>query len=149
MDDSYNLQVSIPTDDDGFVRQQCPACGREFKAPVEDEELVAPGHCPYCGHQDDSWFTPEQMEQFEAQAMAAVMPELKKELDKMARDVSKSSGGLLSMEVKADEVDAPLMIPEAPDMKVVSSPCCSAVLKLEEDWNGSTFCPKCGDSYNL
>jgi hypothetical protein len=149
MEDNYNLEVSIPTDDDGFVRQQYPACGREFKAPVEDEELVAPENCPYCGHQEESWFTAEQMDPFRAQALAAVMPDRQGKLGKMARDLTRSSGGLLTMDVRADDVDVPRMTPEAPDMKLVTSPCCQAVLKLDDDWSGAAFCPKCGELHQV
>jgi DNA-directed RNA polymerase subunit RPC12/RpoP len=149
MDDQISVSVSIPTDDDGYVRQQCPSCGREFKAPVEDDELVTPEHCPYCGHQDDQWFTQEQMEQFEAQALAAVMPQLNADLKKMARGVERSSGGLLTMDVKGDDVDVPVMAPEAPDMAIVTSPCCDASLKLEESWSGTSYCPSCGIPYEV
>ena len=149
MDDHNSIKVSIPADNDGFVRQQCPSCGREFKAPIEDEELVTPGYCPYCGHQDESWFTAEQIEQFEAQTLAAVMPQLKGELDKTARDINRISGGFLTMSVKSDDIDVPVMAPEAPDMKFVTSPCCGARLKLDDDWCGEMFCPECGKSHTL
>lgn len=149
MDDHVNLQVSIPTDEDGFVRQACPSCGREFKAATEDDDLVTPEHCPYCGHQDEQWFTAEQMEQFEAQALAAVMPQIEKELGKSINDVNRSGGGLIKMSLDVPEVDVPTMAPEAPDMRAVTSSCCNASVKIDEDWSGSTFCTECGSEYTI
>lgn len=149
MDDHVEISVSIPTDDDGYVRQECPSCGREFKAPVEDEELAEVGHCPYCGHQDDQWFTAEQMEQFEAEALAAFMPQVEKELKKMANDVNRSGGGFIKMSVDTPDVDVPVMAPEAPDMRTVTSPCCKATLKLDEDWSGRAYCPQCGAEHEI
>lgn len=144
MDDEIEIKVGIPTDDDGYVRQACPSCGREFKAPVEDEGLAEVNHCPYCGHQDDQWFTDEQMEQFRAQALAAYMPQVEKELGKMAGDINRSGGGLIRMSVDAPEVDIPVMATEAPDMRIVTSQCCGANLKIDDDWSGRVYCPRCG-----
>jgi DNA-directed RNA polymerase subunit RPC12/RpoP len=149
VDDHIRISVSIPTDDDGYVRQECPNCGREFKAPVEDEELADIGHCPYCGHQDEQWFTAEQMEQFEAQAMAAFMPQVESEFKKMARDVNRSGGGFITMSVDVPDVDVPVLAPEAPDMCTVTSPCCKAKLKIDEGWSGGVFCPLCGEEYQV
>lgn len=149
MDSQVSLQVTIPTDDDGFVRQECPSCGREFKAATDGDDLVTPAHCPYCGHQDEQWFTAEQTHQFEAQTLAATLPQIEKELAKAIRGVNRSSGGLVKMSIDAPDVDVPVMTPEGPDMCVTTSPCCGAAVKIDDDWNGITFCTACGDEYEV
>ena len=84
------INISLPLDDDGFFRRQCPFCCREFKVLLEKEELddfVLKGidsfmieqqekdvdsgmneysetefTCPYCEQcaPHDSWWTQEQ-----------------------------------------------------------------------------------------
>lgn len=72
------LAVAISTDRDHFLRRTCPSCGRDFKTPIDPNELqwalglhcqrmgldVGPENahpslpdqirCPYCGHEDQS-----------------------------------------------------------------------------------------------
>lgn len=37
MDDEIKISVSIPLDDDGFLRRECPTCEQEFKWFNHDE----------------------------------------------------------------------------------------------------------------
>ena len=57
-DDDVTLEMSIPLDDDGFLRRACPTCEREFKwlPSTNDEEAIDSPEvdhyfCPYCGVQ--------------------------------------------------------------------------------------------------
>jgi hypothetical protein len=69
VDDERSFSLSLPLDEDGFPRRECPSCERELKWLVSDEgetEVAAPpgGYfCPYCGIQADpgSWWTQEQL----------------------------------------------------------------------------------------
>jgi len=38
MSDEAELSMSIPLDEDGFLRRECPTCEREFKLFVPDED---------------------------------------------------------------------------------------------------------------
>lgn len=85
------MNISLPLDDDRFLRRECPLCLREFKVQLEQKELVDLAQegidsflieaseekmvdgesepletkliCPYCGQQasSDSWWTQEQL----------------------------------------------------------------------------------------
>lgn len=85
------MNVSLPLDEDGFLRRECPLCRREFKVRPTPDEMrtiveesthallsneadavpespeeaqVGDNWCPYCGQQakHDSWWTEEQLE---------------------------------------------------------------------------------------
>ena len=85
------MTLSLPLDDDGFLRRECPLCRREFKVMLEEAELISVAQegidsymlegreqaddagqdeetqgeftCPYCGQRAlrDSWWTQEQL----------------------------------------------------------------------------------------
>src|SRR4051794_17454461 len=57
----HRIEVSFPSDGDGFIGQQCPSCAKRFKVRVDDESDHSANFCPYCGIQsDDGWLTEEQ-----------------------------------------------------------------------------------------
>ena len=104
--DNFSMQVSLPTDDDGYLDRTCPneVCEAEFKIlsddwqdKVRDEEVF----CPACGHTatSDNWFTEEQLEHLKTVALAEFMPLLDNEMQRMTRDFNRSmpKGGLISL----------------------------------------------------
>lgn len=73
MDDEVHLSMSLPLDEDGFLRRECPTCEREFKWRADQEDdgegeataVDEDGYfCPYCGVQapTGAWHTKEQIE---------------------------------------------------------------------------------------
>ena len=96
--DEVQLPMSIPVDSDGFLRQECPTCEREFKVwPSKDDEEPAPvpdgGYfCPYCGIQSEvgSWFTKAQIEQALAIAQRDVVEPM---IEKFAQNLNSLSAG--------------------------------------------------------
>ncbi|MEU5529352.1 hypothetical protein ABZ744_20685 [Micromonospora chersina] len=71
--DSFEMRVSIPSDEHGFFGRQCPSCrqifridGSDYNALPDDVELW----CVYCGHHDDhsEFMTQQQLDR----AMRAV-----------------------------------------------------------------------------
>lgn len=56
-----SVAVSLPTDGDGFVSQECPACCKRFKVVFGEGSQRPIGHCPYCGHAGEGcWWTQDQ-----------------------------------------------------------------------------------------
>jgi hypothetical protein len=95
------MQVSLATDNDGFLSQECPTCMRRFKVLLGQGSDQPIRHCPYCGHEGEGcWWTTEQADYLAAVASEELIgPELKK----MARDFNRTSNqGLfkLRMDVK-------------------------------------------------
>ena len=59
MSDTEKFEISIPTDEDGFVLLQCEHCGEYFKctpSDVEDEKVLNI-FCPSCGLISDNYLT--------------------------------------------------------------------------------------------
>ncbi|MET7714463.1 hypothetical protein [Streptomyces sp. NPDC005407] len=54
--DSFEVRVSVPTDEDGFFGRQCPECSMGFRIDGDDYEALPHAltlWCVYCGHHDD------------------------------------------------------------------------------------------------
>jgi len=87
---NIEINVSLPLDDDGYFRRECPFCRKEFKVMLTKEEMATIAQkgidsfmsesnektdseqsdseesyrfCPYCGQsaENDSWWTQEQL----------------------------------------------------------------------------------------
>ncbi len=150
------ISVSLPLDN-GFLRRQCPNCGRQFKwhhGPTDDRppDSVDPPmyYCPYCGEPAavNNWLTDEQVEYVQGMAAGPAMREITDELKRMAR---RHSGGLLKMSVgSSGEPEAPDPLEEPPDMVAVGSPCHPwEPVKVSEDWHGPIRCLVCGEPYSI
>ena len=94
------LEVSFPTDSDGFLSQECPSCGQRFKVVLGEGSEEPISYCPYCGFNgNDCWYTPEQVEHIQAVAAnVAIAPELKK----IERQLKQASKGFLKIDMKSD-----------------------------------------------
>src|SRR5438128_825210 len=73
--DEISISLQLPLDKDGFLRRECPHCGRQFKqwqdTRNDTEESPEAFYCPYCYTQADadSWFTAQQIEHIQQQTM--------------------------------------------------------------------------------
>lgn len=128
MSEEFSVSLSLPLDDDGFLRRECPSCIREFKwfaheVGDPDAELVEQYFCPLCGVASggDEWWTPAQAEY--AQAIAA--PDIEQFMNDTIRDAFRRSkylrmapGDGIDMDVETPE---PMIEPN--DMVIVESPC--------------------------
>lgn len=147
--DDETIEMSVPLDDDGFLRRACPTCERAFKwfsSPEGEGEPVPIGgyYCPYCRVQapDDSWFTDEQVELAKNRVARDI---LGPKVEKMARDLKRSSrGSLFSFDMKYDtpvEMD-PLVEPN--DMRRVDFACHSQEpVKVLDEWARPVYCLIC------
>jgi len=139
------MKVTLGTDDDGFLSQECPSCERRFKVNFSEGSDQPISFCPYCGHNDTGcWWTPEQAEYLSGKAAEEVVGP---ELEKMARDFNrKSSGGLISMNMKVSHSPTP-PAPEEPNdgWPIVTFECCGERIKHDEQ-NSELRCVICGKS---
>ena len=64
MSESMTLQISIPSDDDGYVLLRCQHCGTYFKITTSDAEDdgILNLYCPSCGLISEHYLTPEVVE---------------------------------------------------------------------------------------
>ena len=113
MDDSINISVAIPTDDDGFFRRECPRCEREFKQfnhPNEEDQTHADQYfCPLCGEPSgpDAWWTPAQLEYAQASAMPAIDDFINGALDDVFRGFKSNSFIKVERTVRYDSETPP------------------------------------------
>jgi hypothetical protein len=149
------FSVPIPLDADGFVRRECPNCGRQFKwhdgpANEEAEAHVAPPayHCPLCGTPagPDSWNTREQVEYAIGLATPTIMSAVQDELAAAFR-----GNKFITFERgSGDDVDLPESLTEPDDMMIVASPCHSyEPVKVPEDAGSRFYCLICGEAFSV
>jgi len=124
------MKVSLETDADGFLSQECPACLKRFKAVFEEGSDKTIGHCPYCGHVgNDCWWTEEQIAYFQGVVTDEMVAPM---LGDFARDINQMSrpGDLVQMkaEVSHDPSAAAPVEPDG-DLQVATFACCGERIK--------------------
>ena len=137
------ISVSLSTDDDGLLSQECPSCERRFKVKYNEGSDQPISFCPYCGHNDTGcWWTPEQAEYLSGRAAEEIVAP---ELGKMARNFNrKSRGGLFSMSTKVRRSPAPPPPKELDnDWPHVTFSCCGEVIK-HDGQSSDLRCIICG-----
>jgi hypothetical protein len=154
MRDEVEISMSLPLDDDGFLRRECPTCEREFKWFASDEGESEPPpqggyYCPYCGVQAsaDAWHTKAQVKQAEATVTREVVsPELKK-LERSFREVGRASGGLIETRMDVETPEEPDPLIEMDDMIRVDFSCHpKEPVKVLDNWTQPVHCLICGRS---
>jgi hypothetical protein len=156
-DDEITMSLSIPLDDDGYLRRECPTCEREFKVlpdqsddDVDDEarnaDVDPEGYfCPYCAVQaaTDAWHTTAQLEQAEAVVLRQVMGPALKDFQRSIKGLNRS--GLVRASVDYDLPDEPEPMAEDVSMRRVDFGCHpDEPLKVLEDWSRPVHCLICG-----
>ena len=135
------MEVSFPTDTDGFLSQECPSCQQRFKVIFGEGSQEPISYCPYCGYKGQQcWLTQEQSDHVKAVATNIVLvPELKK----LERKIKGSSKGLLKINMKSN-----LPKPSQPPIETDASfdtlhlPCCKETVKVNRQQKH--FCIICG-----
>lgn len=150
------VSISLPLDNDGFLRRECPHCMQEFKwhhgpANEEAEQMSDSGiyHCPLCGQSagPDSWWTQDQLDYAQKAAMPVAMQSFEDQLDGIFRGASakhfsiKRTGHL-------DSPEDPMPLVEKDDMSTVAPPCHAyEPVKVPETAAGPFYCLVCGSPF--
>lgn len=140
------MEISLASDEDGFISHECPSCDRRFKLSLEDEGEHSLSCCPYCGHRgEDCWFTTEQAEYIQGLAMERlVAPSLRQ----LAKDLGSSSSDFLQINTKLDLPEPPVEpIDTDGNFNVLHFPCCNQTAKLEPQ--DQYFCVACGSEISM
>ena len=146
MSDIFHVEISIPTDDDGYILLACPNCGTFFKAPPGDieDEGVLEIFCPSCGLVGDNYITEEVIELALAMAHNKVSDLLYDEFKKMERQFKK---GPITFKAGC----RPKHEPENPirsgieAMEIATFPCCKRTAKVKPILKiTGCYCPFCG-----
>lgn len=151
MDDEIRVPVSLPLDNDGFLRRECPTCEREFKWFSHDEgdpnaEPATQYFCPLCGEPSglDSWWTPAQLEYVHDSAGGAIDQVIKDSMADMFKGITYKPNPSFSLDIETSD---PLTEPD--DMVMVEPPCHSnEPLKVPEEATRRIFCLVCGTAFS-
>lgn len=153
-----NISVSLPLDNDGFLRRECPNCVRQFKwhdGPASEEAENQPSadayYCPFCGvaAATDQWWTTEQVEYTQGVAMPAAIQALDDELGSAFKGMS-SKNVKIKQTGHLDVPDEPDALTEPDDMMIVASPCHGwEPIKVPEDTTSPIHCLVCGQAFAL
>lgn len=128
------INISLPLDDEGFFRRECPFCRKEFKVMLTKEELAPLAQegidsfmteseaktdsdsnsekieqfCPYCGQSapHDSWWTQEQLSYINVFAQN-IMANLVNEhlIGPLQKSFGQQHSGSFSISVKGHEME--------------------------------------------
>lgn len=157
MNDEISVAVSLPLDDDGFLRRECPTCEQEFKWFVHREgsgeaEQVDQYSCPMCGEAAglDSWWTAAQLEYSRGVAAPVVDDAINDMLDEAFKPLRNNEHlkfkrtGRFSLNTPAP---APLIEPND-DMVIIESPCHpNEPVKLTRVATAHLHCLICGSEF--
>lgn len=145
MSEEVIFQISVPTDEEGFVLLKCPLCGELFKLHPSDyqDDSVFEIYCPACGLVSDGYITDDIIElgmaMAENYANNLIINELKK--------FEKKTKGCISFKVSKKSVkksEQPIMLTIETLEKIIY-PCCKKEVKLKPILKMSgSFCPYCG-----
>ncbi len=146
MSDDSHMEISIPTDDDGYVLLKCPNCGSYFKATPFDlkDDGVLQVFCPSCGLAGENYITEDVL------ALAMVMAK-NKAMDMIHQGFKKMEHQFKKGPVTFKAGKPPKHEPENPirsgieALEIISFPCCKRSAKIKPILKMTgCYCPFCG-----
>ena len=146
MSDEIRMEISIPTDDDGYVLLQCEHCGNYFKAMPSDvkDDGVLEVFCPCCGLVSENYATEDVIELTLSMAQNWAMDMVYDTFKKMERQFRNGPVTLKMGQRPQHEPENPIRSGiEA--LEITNFPCCkrSAKVKPLLKMTGC-YCPFCG-----
>lgn len=158
-----SIPMSIPLDNDRFLRRECPNCGLQFKwyssPPQTQDEDSDPSDnrsepatayfCPYCYEPaaPNAWWTQQQIEYAQKLMAAEVLAPQIQRLQNSLQGLNRSSG-ILKVNVTSTPIMRPEPLVEEEDMIRVDFPCHpQEPIKIQEGWNQQVACLTCGILY--
>lgn len=155
-DDSYEMRVSIPSDEDGFFGRQCPSCRQLFRVDGDDYEALPDDldlWCVYCGHHEDhsEFMTQQQLDRAMRAAEDLGMQIVGQALDDAfagfrspSRRSSRSGFGI-SIDIQyRSEPFYPEPLPGIDEEKLIRIRTCAGCSLRYAVFGEHRFCPVCG-----
>lgn len=148
------MQILLPTDEDGFLGRECPQsnCLGYF--------LIKPGTgltgsnlpciCPYCGHKagHNHFYTPDQLEYGKSVALQAVGDAVHKDLREFGKQLERQTrGGFIQLRVDYKHHRIPLRYYR--EKQLETSIVCTECTLQYKIYGVFAFCPDCGSHNSL
>ena len=145
------MTLSLQTDSDGFITQECPECRRKFKVQYTEPkkgEIPKPlSYCPYCGFNGkDCFWTREQAEYIEKMAMSKIVGPM---IDKFGRQLEDMSTGFMKVETSTRYQKHAMPPKETEGLRKFDFECCKESIKILENWDSNLYCIICGKEVEL
>lgn len=146
MSDEIRMEISIPTDDDGYVLLQCEHCGSYFKAMPSDIENdgVLEVFCPCCGLVSENYATEDVIELALSMAQNWAMDMVYDTFKKMEHQFRNGPVTLKMGKRPQHEPENPIRSGiEA--LEITKFPCCKRTAKIKPLLKMTgCYCPFCG-----
>ncbi len=152
--DGMKISIPIEIDEEGYSDRECPneECMFQFKVYEEDwnekfkDEAI---YCPMCGKEStsDTFWTTEQVKNFERQGAAYLESKIHKAMKKGARDFNRRQpkGGFITMSISVqghipEKIIMPIPAKDIFEQKIQCKNCDSRFSVI----GSAFFCPCCG-----
>ena len=141
------FEISIKSDEDGFILLQCSLCGEFFKLLASDlnDDSNINIWCPYCGLNGKKYYTQEVLDI----GLKIAQNEANKILYKSFKDFERQTRNNKFMTFKCgkkpqDEVITPIK-PKIENLEIKKFKCCRAKAKIRPiSLENGSYCPLCG-----
>ena len=144
------MEISVPTDNDGFVLLRCSLCGEFFKMKPSEMEAddVIEIWCPCCGLKSENYLTDDVIELSLKMAKNVAMNMVFDELKKWERQFSSNSIPFKVGKQSEKEAETPI-IAGVEALVIQKYKCCKREAKIKPliKMCGS-HCPYCGVKYD-
>ncbi|MFF1676197.1 hypothetical protein ACFVYG_09210 [Streptomyces sp. NPDC058256] len=151
-DDDFQLGISMPFDEDGYLGRQCPQCSMSFRMNGEDYKALPDNPelwCVYCGHYEDhsEFMTPQQRERI-MRAMGDFATQLVSQglghaFRGLSRGSSRRSGASLSFSYK-EKPFYPRPLPGIDEERLARVRTCTGCQMHYAVFDEHRYCPVCG-----
>lgn len=142
------FQISIPADEDGYVKFQCPYCNQRFKLSASEIEYsdVVDLYCPICGlvNEVECFYSDEVIEK----AISIVENEAMNMIYDMFKGLERKTRSNKNFKVKAGKkpnVPIKELYESIDELIIVKVDCCDKHIKVNElDRLVEVYCSYCG-----
>ncbi|WP_405757514.1 hypothetical protein [Streptomyces sp. NBC_00073] len=150
--DSFEIQVTVPTDDDGFLGRECPHCTMTFRIDADDYERLPDNltlWCVYCGHHSghSDFMTTQQRERLlrvaEDLGTQIVSRSLHDIFGGLARKSSR--GSPVTFSYKPGKPFYPRPLPGIDEERLVRIRTCPGCRVKYAVFSEHRYCPVCGE----
>lgn len=146
LDDKFNIEITIPSDNDGYVLMQCSYCGAFFKTTpddIEDDGIWAL-YCPSCGLSSENYITDDALELVFAMVQNKTVDNIYDEFKIMEREFRNKPITFKAGKRPKHEPENPIRSGiEA--LEITSFPCCNRLAKIKPLLKiTGCYCPFCG-----